>query len=108
MKEKDIQISLIKYLNLKRNVLAFSVPNERKVSVQTGRLLNRMGRVSGVPDLLIIKSGGQYLHLEVKTEKGKLSANQETILNKLQHMNCNAQVGYGLDHCIKIIDKFLN
>ena len=87
--------------------MAFSVPNERKSSYQAGALLNKMGRVSGIPDLIIIKAGGKYLHLEIKTEKGRLSLNQKNIISKLQDMNCNTVVGYGLKDCLAIVNQFL-
>ena len=58
--------------------LLYHIPNERKCTPQQGARLKRMGVKSGVPDLHLPVARGAYhgLYLEMKTEKGRVSANQ--------------------------------
>lgn len=45
---------------------------------------------NGIPDLLCLKNGERPLFIEVKTEKGKLSALQTFRLNELNELGFDA------------------
>ena len=70
--------------------LLYHIPNERKCTPQQGARLKRMGVKSGVPDLHLPVARGVYhgLYLEVKTEKGRVSANQMWWLERLRENGC--------------------
>jgi hypothetical protein len=71
----------------------FHIGNERKTSVQQGRLLKRMGVRSGVSDLFIgIPQGNMHgMFLELKVGKNKPTDSQEKFMMDF------AQQGY---HCV--------
>ena len=70
--------------------LLYHIPNERKCTPQQGARLKRMGVKSGVPDLHLPVARGAYhgLYLEMKTEKGRVSANQAWWLERLRENGC--------------------
>lgn len=70
--------------------LLYHIPNERKCTPQQGARLKRMGVKSGVPDLHLPVARGVYhgLYLEMKTEKGRVSANQTWWLERLRENGC--------------------
>lgn len=70
--------------------LLYHIPNERKCTPQQGARLKRMGVKSGVPDLHLPVARGVYhgLYLEMKTEKGRVSANQMWWLERLRENGC--------------------
>ena len=70
--------------------LLYHIHNERKCTPQQGARLKRMGVKSGVPDLHLPVARGAYhgLYLEMKTEKGRVSANQAWWLERLRENGC--------------------
>ena len=70
--------------------LLYHIPNERKCTPQQGARLKRMGVNSGVPDLHLPVARGVYhgLYLEMKTEKGRVAANQVWWLERLRENGC--------------------
>lgn len=54
---------------------------QRKI---TGGRLKRAGTRAGYPDLLLYASGGRVGHLELKSEKGSLSATQKDVRATLE------------------------
>ena len=83
MTEDQIQQAVIRWsqqANVRKMfpqlALLYHIPNERKCTPQQGARLKRMGVKSGVPDLHLPVARGVYhgLYLEMKTEKGRVSA----------------------------------
>ena len=81
--EACLQMTVVEYLRLVGvpGLLFFSVPNEQKCSVQRGAQLKRMGRLSGVSDLVILIPGRGTLFLELKAKGEKQTENQEAFEN---------------------------
>ncbi len=100
LKEKDLHKNLVKLLRLYQNshdFLFFHIKND--VGARRGNFfydLKPMGVLPGVADFCIIKKDGIYF-LEIKTEKGKLSENQQRFLNEVKRMGHQAMVAYGWD-----------
>lgn len=68
--EARLQMAVVQYLKLAGvpGLLYFSVPNEQKCSVQRGAMLKKMGRISGVSDLVVIIPDKEVLFLELKAK----------------------------------------
>jgi len=80
MKESIIQQQICDYLSL-QGIFYFSIPNEHyNISHGQRVTLQKMGLVSGMPDLCILHNGTAYF-LEVKNETGKASK-QQLIIHK--------------------------
>lgn len=60
----------------------------------------------GVPDRIVLFPGGRVMFLEVKQEKGKLSALQQRHLERLKDLGFVAEVAYGLDGGVSIVEAF--
>ena len=68
--EDDLQIAVANYLD-NINMLWCHVANERKTSLQSGKILKKKGVKPGVPDCLIFTPNKKYngLAIELKSEK---------------------------------------
>tara|TARA_R100000805_G_scaffold10149_1_gene11757 strand:+ start:208 stop:579 length:372 start_codon:yes stop_codon:yes gene_type:complete len=79
-KESDIQIACNDYLNHLSKFYFFRhfhVPNEGKRSIYLHAKMKKMGLKSGCPDIIIEYFPGRLLYIELKNEKGRLTANQK-------------------------------
>jgi hypothetical protein len=83
--------------------------NERSCSAQQGRLLKRMGVKRGVSDFFLGVACGQYhgLWVELKTGKGKLSAEQIKFLERKKSRGYMAAAVWGVEPAIEIIKSYL-
>jgi len=66
-----------------------------------------MGVFIGCPDLILINKEGKVMFLELKTEKGRLSTNQEKAIQKLKNYEQLAVVAYGLNEGQEFIKGFI-
>ena len=68
-----------------------------------------MGTLAGFPDLFIFipKGGFNGLFIELKTKTGKVSENQELMIERLNEQGYRAVVCYGFDESIKTIKDYL-
>ena len=79
-RESDIQIACNDYLNYLSKFYFFRhfhVPNEGKRSIYLHAKMKKMGLKSGCPDIIIEYFPGKLLYIELKNEKGRLTANQK-------------------------------
>lgn len=76
--EGQIQSSIMRFLDaaLPASYFAFHVPNGGKRDKIAAAILKREGVRAGVPDIIILRTGGTAAMLEVKKEGGKLSPHQ--------------------------------
>jgi hypothetical protein len=83
-------------------VLIFAIPNGGKRNITTAKLLVKEGVVAGVPDLFIPAWG---IWVEMKRQKGgRLSADQEGMINYLESVGHHVVVGLGaLDASEKLV-----
>ncbi len=84
MLEKEIENLILDYLSYrpgyywKNQSVGIYDPTKRKF-----RKSNNRHHVLGVADILGVKSDGQFVAIEVKTKKGRLSENQKAYLQKV-------------------------
>lgn len=58
----------------------------------------------GVPDRIVVLPGGQIFFVEVKNEKGRLSALQTQTIKKLRELECNVLVVFSKSD----VDEFIS
>lgn len=89
--------------------LLYHIPNERKCSQITGRLLKLMGLKKGVPDLHLPVPRGKWhgLYIEMKTEKGKTSEAQDWWLLELQKQGYCCAVCHGWQDAVDVLEAYL-
>lgn len=116
MTEAQHQIQLIKwsqqphirckYPELK---LMYHIPNERKCSQVQGRMLKMQGVRSGVPDLHlpVARKGFHGLYIEMKTETGKTSDNQDWWIYELQKQGYCCAVCHGWQDAAGVLEGYL-
>lgn len=110
MKEADLQKAVATYLDY-RAVLWCHVANERKTATRKrGGFFVGQGVKAGVPDCLIFEARGGFfgLAIELKSEKGRLSAQQKLWLNRLQSIGWKIAVCYSFDEAQAEIDVYLS
>jgi hypothetical protein len=112
--EATIHQSIIEYIDkhphlskFKRFIMHF--PNEGKRSLRYGAFMKSLGMRKGVSDLFIaIPShgfGGAWI--ELKSENGKLSSEQQVFLNDMKAQNYFTNVCYSTNDAIQIIEWYL-
>ncbi|RTL52910.1 MAG: VRR-NUC domain-containing protein [Bradyrhizobiaceae bacterium] len=101
--EQQIQIAFVAYLAQAGidGLFYFHIPQGVNSSPFIGTILNRMGQVAGMPDLMLIHKGKTFA-LEIKNDKpkGRLSPSQMLALGALREAGVDCAVSYGLDDCI--------
>lgn len=108
MSENELQISVIKYCDIRR-VSVVHIPNESKRTVSYGSLLKRMGMRKGFPDLFfpIARKGYHGLFIEMKTDKGKLGDDQLKWLKTLSKEGYLCKVCRTLESAVELIDYYV-
>lgn len=88
---------------LKRLVLHF--PNEGKRTPRYGKLMKDLGMRKGVSDLLIAMPRHSYCGawIELKSEQGVLSPEQQDFLNDMRQQNYFTAVCWSIDEAINTI-----
>lgn len=112
--ENEEMKAFFRYCELQKNKhpawqYAFHVPNEGKFPIQYRVKLKSMGVRSGVPDIIIPVPCGRYhgLAIEMKVKPNKPSTAQ---LQWLEHLNKHgylAQVCYGWDAAVKLVNNYI-
>jgi hypothetical protein len=82
------------------------LPHTRVAAIPNARAFGQPGLTKGVPDLLIIAPGLPIGLLELKTDKGKLSPEQEAFKSDCIIAGVEIAVTYGLDEAIKILEHW--
>jgi hypothetical protein len=104
--EDRLHIGLLDYIRLQYpKALVHHSANEGKRSPFERYKIKKLGLKKGFPDLIIIYNG-RNLALELKTEKGKPSEDQEAWINGLQAHGWTGYIAYGFDEAKQAIDKF--
>ncbi len=80
MKETAIQSSILQYLKVK-GIFNFRVNNGG--IFREGRWTPSSTQTKGVPDIIVVKAG-QFIGIEVKSEKGRLSPFQIAFKQRLE------------------------
>ena len=96
MSESTLQITLISMLrtlysdyviNLSLN--GISIPSDIKTKTLIINQMKKEGMEKGMPDLLLYLPNGKVLNMELKTDKGKQSADQVDVQNRLTKLGHN-------------------
>ena len=78
--EAKRQAGIVEYIRtVAPSVFIFHIPNGGLRTKAEAARLKWMGTVPGIPDLALVLPGGQIRFIEVKTDTGRLSAEQVTI-----------------------------
>lgn len=112
--ESQLQILLFDWCHMNRQrypelQLMFHIPNGGYRNIATAKRLKAEGVKAGVPDICLPVARGNYhgLYLELKTDKGRLSKDQENWLFDLNKQGYLAEVAYGFDEAVKVIKGYL-
>lgn len=116
--EKEEQIAFVEYCEV-NGICAVSTQNGFKMPKTAfnyaaySRTLKKMGLSKGFPDLIIFEKNKSKSHevllIEMKRQKGgKLHAEQEEWLQKLDKKDYCVGVAKGCESAIRILQKYLN
>ncbi|MDY4380922.1 VRR-NUC domain-containing protein [Pectobacterium brasiliense] len=85
------------------------IPNEGKRRPKAARDAKRLGVRAGVPDLFLALPHGGYsgLWIEMKAKGGKLSAQQEVWLKRLEDAGCRAVCCFGFNQASSAISEYI-
>jgi hypothetical protein len=110
LKEEDnLHIQVCNYLNYQYpNILYFHPHNEGRRTAYERYKFKLLGAKAGVPDIVILEAKKNYygLFIELKSEKGKLTDNQENFIMELRYRNYYAAVCHNFEEAKKIIDWY--
>lgn len=76
-------------------------------STKRFRRNNSPHSILGVADILGLLSNGQFIAIEVKSAKGRLSIHQKAFLAKVEQMNGIAIVAYSVDDFVSKFKKII-
>ena len=109
--EHEIQVACVNYFRLRYpKTLIYATPNGGKRNIIVAKKLKAEGALSGVPDLHIAtaKKGFHGLYIELKNGKaGKVSDNQQTIMEKLQSEGYRCEVCRSFDEFRNVVDNYM-
>ncbi|MFJ5376928.1 VRR-NUC domain-containing protein [Pectobacterium sp. CHL-2024] len=85
------------------------IPNEGKRGPKAARDAKRLGVRAGVPDLFLALPHGRYsgLWIEMKAKGGKLSAQQEVWLKRLEDAGYRAVCCFGFNQASSAISEYI-
>ncbi len=101
LSEAALQTHVAKLLTAygRQDVCWFACPNGEQRSAKTGQRLKQQGVKAGAPDLCFIIDG-QFIGLELKTERGIISSKQIQFQEDIERAGGGYLVAYGLEHAI--------
>lgn len=85
-------------------VFAFAVPNGGYRRPIEAKILKSTGVVAGVPDTIWLRQGRMYA-LELKSDRGRLSAEQAAVMEAMEHCGAIVEVAYGLDAALQWLEQ---
>ena len=82
--------------------------NGVKLSGTQAKIAKGQGMLSGVPDLFlpVPKNGYHGLFIEMKSEKGRLTENQQWFLSKTEGLGYKTSVCYSAKEAIEVIQGY--
>jgi len=104
MSEDEIQAHVVKFLEQCAipDLPWFAVPNGEKRNIMVGLKLKNLGVRRGVPDIILLID--QTFHgLELKTEKGRLSVDQENFKRMIENQGGYYHVARSLEQAVWIL-----
>lgn len=107
--EKEIQIAILKYLTLRKDLIADCWRNNNAAIYDRKREIFRKNPLSklGIPDICGYLVTGVSLFVEVKrTEKSIRSPEQIAFIEKAVKNNCLAFFTWSMEDCIQKLDRY--
>jgi VRR-NUC domain len=88
--------------------LAFAIPNGGNRSAATGEMLKKEGVKAGIPDILVASVNGKYagLFIEMKAESGRVSLNQQHMIDHLESEGYKVKVCRGWEAAKIATEKY--
>ena len=106
MTEHQIQVAFVQWFRAKYpKYILQAIANGGHRHLLTAVKLKKEGVLAGSPDLEIKLPQGKTIHIEMKTEKGRLSKIQEELITNLHFLGHKVLVCYGLNDAIKKTEK---
>jgi len=103
--EHSEQVGFITWFrNRYPSILIFHIPNGEYRSISVAKRLKAAGVVAGIPDLYIPR---YHLWIEMKTETGKLSKDQEAMHTYLRRIGDTVFVAHGAEDASRQFLEFL-
>lgn len=99
LSEARIQAAIIEHLERRGRGVAFHVPNGGARNKAEAARFKAQGVRAGVPDVLIFHAGKAYA-LELKSERGRVSPAQQSMLERLAAEGVTCSVAHGVDEAI--------
>jgi len=105
--ETQIHISVAQHLRYRarKGVVWFHPANGEKRDKGAAARLKAMGVTPGIPDLVLIADGRTY-GLEIKTDRGRVSRDQQDMLAAFNAAGAFTAVAYGIDSALAILDRW--
>ena len=107
--EHDIQVAITRHLEEHPEAPLFSATvGGVRLAMHTAKKMKQAGYKKGIPALLIFEPRGMYsgLAIEVKTPKGRPSPHQKKWIAQLNSKGWRAEICYGLQECLDVIDEY--
>jgi len=106
-----MQIALVQHLKVRARagVMWWHTPNGELRDKRAAAKLKAMGVLPGVADLIFVWRGPAAPHLlflELKTERGSLSADQVAFGDAVQRIGAYYHVAWSLDDALSILKTF--
>jgi len=108
--EHNIQVACINWFRLQYpKHLVYAIPNGGMRNAIVAAKLKTEGVLSGVPDLFIASANKDFhgLYIELKAGKNKPTANQLTVMQKLQNEGYKCEVCYSVEEFINVVNEYL-
>lgn len=105
--EDQIQAAVVLHLTVRAvpGLVWWHTPNGGNRSVTEAGRFKALGVKAGVPDLLALHAGRLFA-LELKAERGRLSAVQAAMLADLEAAGAMVAVAYGLDEALATLERW--
>lgn len=99
--EQDIHKAVVQHLNARAysDVFYFHPANGGKRTAFEARLFKALGVIAGVPDLIFLKAGRMYA-LELKAAKGRPTALQNAVLDRMTDCGASVSIAHSIDEAL--------
>ena len=105
--QRDICDNLLRPMEKLGMLTFYAVPNGGWRSPVEAGILVGQGVRAGVPDLVVLFSGGRSLYIELKAEKGRLSEKQVKWRDRLLGMGFAWGIAKTVDEAAALLNMFV-
>lgn len=114
LNESDLQRALVTWCRMRNDgaELIFAIPNGGKRDAKEAMGLKHQGVTAGIPDLMIPVMrggyGGLFIELKNPNGKGRVSNDQNRIMESLLVQGYAVCVSHSFDDCKEIVSEYLS